>query len=36
MIGLLNSLPSVSGKDTNWDSLGPMLGEAFDHTLYMV
>lgn len=36
MIGLLNSLPSVSGKDTNWDSLGPMLGEAFGQTLYMV
>lgn len=36
MIGFLNSLPSVSGKDTNWDSLGPMLGEAFGQTLYMV
>lgn len=36
MIGLLNSPPSVSGKDTNWDSLGPMLGEAFGQTLYMV
>ena len=31
MIGLLNSLPSVSGKDTDWDSLGPMLGLSLIH-----
>ncbi len=36
MIDFLNSLPSVSGKNTNWDNLGPMLGEAFGQTLYMV
>lgn len=36
MIDFLNSLPSISGKATNWDSLGPMLGEAFGQTLYMV
>lgn len=36
MINLLESLPSVSGKDTNWENLGPMLGQAFGETLYMV
>lgn len=36
MIDFLNSLLSVSGKNTNWEGLGPMLGEAFGQTLYMV
>ncbi len=36
MADFLNSLPSVSDKNTNWDSLSPMLGEAFLQTLYMV
>lgn len=33
---VLDSLPSVSDKDTNWGNLTPMLGEAFVQTLYMV
>lgn len=36
MINFLNSLPSISGKETNWNNLGPMLTEAFGQTLYMV
>lgn len=36
MTDFLKSLPSISGKNTNWDSLAPMLSQSFGETLYMV
>ena len=36
MTDFLKSISVFGNKNTNWDNLGPMLGEAFGETLYMV
>lgn len=36
MSDFLKSISVFGNKNTNWDNLGPMLGEAFGETLYMV